>query len=88
VGTLNTGQPGHWYKCMNPTCDRRLPLPDKLFLEADSGDARVADCECGHMNLFAYSDAENKTTKSELDMFFSIKDPRVKFVAFWEETKR
>ncbi len=81
---LNADQAGHWYKCKNPTCPHRVPLPDRLFF-GHYDEAFEADCKCGHADFYKYSDAQNETKKWEVDEYFGVKDPRVKFNAFWEE---
>jgi hypothetical protein len=82
---MKTDQPGHWYKCKGATCQLRIPLPDKIFREAHHDELWEAECKCGHMNTFKYSEAGDKTTKVDVDKYFDIKDPRGKFTAYWGE---
>lgn len=83
---MDTSQKGHWYKCKNVTCDLRIPLPDKIFIDLDDNEYFEAECKRGHMNLFAYSEAQDETKKWEVDLYFDIKDPegRPKFKTFWK----
>ena len=76
--TPKTDQPGHWYKCQNKSCDLKIPLPDKLFINLDVDMAWPTECKCGYMNYFKYSDAEDETKKWEVDHYFNIRDPRNK----------
>ena len=85
MNTLNTSQKGHWYKCKNPKCDLLLPLPDKIFVGHEANEVFAAECKCGHLNTFNYSEAGDITKKWEVDKYFGIKDPRLKFIAHWEE---
>jgi hypothetical protein len=82
---LNTSQKGHWYKCDNVSCGLKIPLPDKIFIETHYNGVFEAECKCGNMNYFSWSDAGDKTNKLEVDKCFGIKGPRLKWVSYWEE---
>jgi hypothetical protein len=75
---FNTNQAGHWYKCKNKTCNAIVPLPDKIFIENNYNGSFMAKCNCGHINIFMYSDAGTKTEKWEVDQYLGITDPNFK----------
>jgi len=81
---FNTNQAGHWYKCKNKTCNLMVPLPDKIFIENNYNGSFIAKCNCGHINIFMYSDAETQTEKWEVDKYFGIIDPNIKMSFNWE----
>ncbi len=81
---LHTRQAGHWYKCT--ACGDRIPLPDRTFDAMHSQETVAAQCKCGHLNTFRYSEAQEETTKREVDRYFGVMDARVKLEAYW--TKR
>lgn len=83
--TLDTSQKGHWYKCKNVTCDLRIPLPDKIFISLGPNKVVAAECKCDYFNAFNYSEAGDVTKKWEVDKYFGIKDPRLKFIVYWEK---
>ncbi len=78
---LRTRQAGHWYKCT--ACGERIPLPDRIFDAVHSQDTVPAECKCGHLNMFKYSEAQDETQKREVDRYLESKDPRVRLVAYW-----
>ena len=82
---MNTSQRGHWYKCKNGKCVLRIPLPDKFFIETHYNEIFEAECGCGHVNKFSWSDAGDETNKLEIDIYFGIQDPRLKCISYWEE---
>ncbi len=82
---MNISQNGHWYKCKNPKCVLKIPLPDKIFIETDYNESFEAECTCGYVNYFSWSDAEDETNTLEVDRCFDIKDPGLKWVCYWKE---
>jgi hypothetical protein len=82
---LDKYQKGHWYTCKNPSCRLRIPLPDRIFIETDYTASFEAECACGYMNYFSWSDSEDETNKLEVDRSFAIRGSKLKWVSYWEE---
>jgi hypothetical protein len=89
---LNTGLHGHWFSCGNNDCNLKIPLPDYIFINREDHKINenikmAAECKCGFMNFFSFSQAESETKKPEVDKYFDIKDQRLRINAYWEGQK-
>lgn len=84
---MNISQKGHWYKCKIAKCTSRIPLPDKIFIETDYNESFEAECKCGQLNYFSWSDAEGETNKLEVDRYFG-KNPKFKWFSYWDDLKK
>ncbi len=60
-----------------------VPLPDKIFIETQYLDAFEAECKCGYMSMFQWSDAGEETKKPDVDKYFGINEQRAYSFAYW-----
>ena len=78
---------GHWYECIKPKCNGRVPIPKYAF---ERGVGIVWECsKCGNSTLFQFSHRKMPCSKEEALRHFKIeqqiKDGEIRFIAYWQK---